>query len=161
MIDEANLNAINETINKVVAENRHKRAEAVSTTLETWPAPPPGETCPLCERRMEPTPLEVWLAQDGGSLDSLAYTISDDPEVRAFLIGRRHGARVSKNLVWRLNHQAPDFTPRPGTLAAMVLPVMLRITGLQVADLQNERPTKGGYACGENGYQAALDQTHS
>jgi hypothetical protein len=146
-IDEANLAAINQTINDVIAENRERWANAtMKLGLEPWPVPPPGATCPLCVRPMPNTDLEVWLAQNGESMDTLADRISADPVVNAFLIGRRHGQRVSKNLIWRLNHQDEGYTPRPGGVAAIVQAAMLEITGLTIKALQNERPS-GGYAC--------------
>lgn len=112
--------------------------------------PGPGETCALCHRAMPDTVLEVWLQQEAMTFDDLAQKVTDHPIVIAWFEQkkRKRPRRISKNLVWRLNHQAPWWSgPRPSSPALPVQAAMLEITGLKVADLQNLKPNTDGYAC--------------
>lgn len=119
-------------------------------TVPVTMQPRPGETCGRCHRPMPATALEVWLDQQGLSFDDLAERVTDHAIVTTWFEEKHQTlpTRISKNLVWRLNHQAPWWRgPSPSTPGFPVQAAMLAITGLEVADLQNRKPHTDGYAC--------------
>lgn len=62
------------------------------------------------------------------------------------------GARLgcNKNMVWRLNHQAPGWSgPKATSRAFVIQEKLLELTGLRLEDLQNMSPITHGYACGD------------
>jgi hypothetical protein len=127
--------------------------------IATNPEPGPRETCPTCRRPMPDTALEIWLSRNGESFESLAAAATEHPIVLAYFEGRDERPRpISKNLVWRLNHQAPGWKPSAYSPASAVLPAMLDMTKLELADLVNRKPMSNGYACGDAAYQKALYQ---
>jgi hypothetical protein len=102
---------------------------------------------------MPRTALHLWLERRGEGLRDLTRMVNDHPLVAEVLEARarRPGALglggqrgVTLNIVWRLNHQAPDWKgPPPGSVCEATQAAMLDLTGLEVADLQNELPTGG------------------
>ncbi len=102
----------------------------------------PCEVCSECERAAPRTMLELWLQQRGGSFDSLGVAISEEPELVKLTAGRA----VSKNLIFRLNHQEPGWVPTT-PIAIAVQAAILRRSGLRVEHLQNELPNAVGYSC--------------
>ncbi len=111
--------------------------EKISTDLE------PGDVCPRCERLVPRTMLEFWLQQKGGSFENLCRAIADEPNVRDLL---GEGRSVSKNLIFRINHQEPGWEPST-RIARLVQASILRRTGFPVELLQNRLPNAGGYSC--------------
>jgi hypothetical protein len=102
---------------------------------------------------MPRTALHLWLEQRGEGLRELARLVSAHQLVQESLAARaarpgRHPLTeapvVTTNIVWRLNHQAPDWNgPPPGSVCEATQAALLDLTGLEVADLQNELPTGG------------------
>lgn len=90
----------------------------------------PGGRCPHCRVCLPPTALEYWMAIQDETYTTLAVWLG-----------------TTKNLVWRLNHQAPGYRSRRWQ-AREIQGQLLQLTGLSIRDLQNERPS-GGYACGD------------
>ena len=148
------------------------------------PEPKPGEVCHACGCKLPPTPLELWMVRNGETFESMAARLTLLPEVQdrlAELRARREptslkrapnigalmkqmvkrrrapeGDRVSKNLIWRLNHQAPGWKgPLPRSLAFRVQPALLEITGLRAEDLQNMSPITKVYSCGNAAWREA------
>lgn len=109
----------------------------------------PQKSCPTCERPYPRTKLELVLQQKGLSLGKLAAEIQQDPKVQDILTRakRRNGAglTVSKNLLFRLNHQEPGFETTT-ELQAECQRLLLERTGMKREDLVNELPN-GGYGC--------------
>ena len=124
----------------------------------TFFMPRPGEICPCCLRTMPDTPLEVWLAQQGIGFLDLAQQVTAHPIVAAWFEKkpRNCSRRIAKNMVWRLNHQAPWWRgPGPNSVSYPVLAAILEITGLERVDLQNLKPYTDGYACDARETEAA------
>ena len=114
--------------------------------------PRPGQRCHACARKIPGTALEYWLERHDLSFETLAQQITGFPSVADGLRAstRQRGPHprcISKNLIWRLNHQAPGWRPRPTEISSLVQAAILKITGLRVEDLQNRAGT-GHYMLG-------------
>ncbi len=110
------------------------------------------DPCPCCLRPLPRTALHLWLEQRQRTIRDLAAEISEHPIVQRQAAEspsrRQRGPRKSQaattNLVWRLNHQSPQWRgAREGSISWAAQVALLEITGLEVSDLQNELPTGG------------------
>jgi hypothetical protein len=101
-----------------------------------------GAPCPCCQRPVPAGRFDFWRERTGVSLRDMARALS-----------AKLSRPMSVNLVFRLSHHSPAWTPKGHHLE--ILGAMMEMTGLDLEAFQEPRPDARGHYF-EKGSRAGL-----